>query len=156
MSIYSILLYSSTAESTPPPESNFLCPLLFLSIPLPVCSSNWSYTLYLPLCASNSPSIIFHSGDVSSPFPLGIVYVLGYVCHFGSLPNDGLSDAVFGGGGGVVFVLFCFVVVVVVVVVVAFKLDTEHYPFHGSLACFNFLYKCFCKRPFLASICHCW
>ena len=27
-------------------------------------------------CASNSPSIIFHSGDVSSPFPFRIGYVL--------------------------------------------------------------------------------
>ena len=40
---------------------NIISPIIFWS-------SDWSYTLYLPLCASNSPSIIFHSGDVSCPF----------------------------------------------------------------------------------------
>ena len=31
----------------------------------------------------NSPSIIFHTGDVSSPFPFRVGYVLDYVCHSG-------------------------------------------------------------------------
>ena len=74
-------------------------------------SSGWSYTLCLPLCASNSPSIIFHSGDVSSPFPFRIVYVLDYVCHSGSLPNGGVTNSIF-------------------------QLDIKHSPFHSSLACF--------------------
>ena len=106
----SVLFYSglcpSPAGSSPPPESsNFLCPLLSLSILLPVAhnvicpttfwSSNWPYALYLPLCASNGPSNIFHSGDVSSPFLFRVGYVLDYVCHPGSLPNDGVTDSVF-------------------------------------------------------------
>ena len=49
----------------------------------------------MPLCASNSPSIIFHSGNMSSLFPFRIGYVLDYVCHSGSLPNDGVTDSVF-------------------------------------------------------------
>ena len=75
------------AGSSPPSESsNFLCPLLSLSMLLPVdpqChtlnnllvfllihnatpltifwSSNWSYTLrYLPFCSANCPFIVFH------------------------------------------------------------------------------------------------
>ena len=78
-------LCPSTAGSSPPPESsNFLCPLLSLSKPLlfphivsptTFWSSSWPYTLYLLLCASNSPSIIFHLGDVSSPFPFCICHV---------------------------------------------------------------------------------
>ena len=44
---------------------------------------------------ANSPSIIFHSGDVSSPFPFRIGYVLDYVCRSGSLSNDGGTDSVF-------------------------------------------------------------
>ena len=81
-------------------------------------SSNWSYTLYLPACASNSPSVIFHSGDVSCTFPFRIGYVLDCVCHSGSLPNDGVTDFVFK----------------------TLSLDVKHFPFHGSLACFKFLY----------------
>ena len=47
-----------------------------------------------PLCASNGPFIVFHMGDVSSPFPFPIGYVLDYVCHSGSLPNDDVTDSV--------------------------------------------------------------
>ena len=96
---YSILFHSrlcsSSAGSSPQPESsNFLCPFPSLFIPLPVAPqchlSNdvliflLSSTLHLPLCASNSPSITFHSGDVSSPFPFCISYVLDYICPSGS------------------------------------------------------------------------
>ena len=51
------------------------CPTV-LSVLMTFWSSNWSYTLYLPFCASNSPSIIFHAGNVSSPFPFCIGYIL--------------------------------------------------------------------------------
>ena len=72
---YSFLFYSrlcpSTAGSNPPPElSSFLCPLPTLSIALPVAPQchlsndvlgppNWSYTLYLLLCASNIHLLFF-------------------------------------------------------------------------------------------------
>ena len=97
--IYCFILFCSrlcpsTAGSNPPSESsNFLCPLLSLSILLPVAhnvispttfwSSHLSYALYLPLCAFNGPSIVFHAGNVSSSFPVRIGYVLDYVCHPG-------------------------------------------------------------------------
>ena len=57
------------------------CSLLphYVISPTTFWSSNWSYALYLPLCASNSPSVVFHSGDVSSPFPFRIGYVFDYV-----------------------------------------------------------------------------
>ena len=42
-------------------------------------TSDRSFTLCLPLCASNSLFIVFHSDDVSSPFPFRIGYVLDYV-----------------------------------------------------------------------------
>ena len=35
----------------------------------------------------------FPSGDVSSLFPFHIGYALDYVCHCGSLPNDGVTDS---------------------------------------------------------------
>ena len=64
-----------------PPSFSVLCyPCPYRSLlphsvtpPTTFWSSNWSYTLYLPLCASNSPSIIFHLGDVSSPFPFRVL-----------------------------------------------------------------------------------
>ena len=78
---YSILFYSrlcpSIAGSSPPPDLQLLYPLLFcphrsllphnVNSPTTFWSSDWSYSLYLPLCASHSPYITFHSGDVSSP-----------------------------------------------------------------------------------------
>ena len=104
-----ILFYSrlcpSTAGSSPPQESSiFLCPLLSSSIPLLVAPQYHLsndvlvfrlilHPLCLPLCASNSPSIIFHLGDVSSPFPCRIGCVLDNVCHSGSLPNGGVTNA---------------------------------------------------------------
>ena len=83
----SVLLYSrlcpSTAGSSPPSFSVLCYPCPYYSLlphnilsPRTFWSSDWSYTLYLLLCASNSPSIIFHSVDVSSPFPFRIGYVL--------------------------------------------------------------------------------
>ena len=69
---FSVLCYPHPYRSLLP--HNVISPATFWS-------SGWSYTLCLPLCASNSPSIIFHSGDVSSPFPFRINYVLDYVCH---------------------------------------------------------------------------
>ena len=99
------MLCPSTAASSPPQSSSFILPLLSLSIPLPVPAqchlSNDILVFQLILqplsatCASNSPSIIFHSGDVSSPSPFRIGYVSNYVCHSGSLPNGGATDSVF-------------------------------------------------------------
>ena len=43
--------------------------------------------------ASGGPSTVFHSGDVSSPFPFRIGDVLDYVCRSGSLPNEGVTDS---------------------------------------------------------------
>ena len=105
----SVLFYSrlcpSTVGSSPKQESSnfalcYPCPNLSLLphnviSPMTFWSSDWSYTLYLPLCASNSPSIIFHSSHVSNPFPFCIGYVLDYVCHSGSLSNDDVTDSVF-------------------------------------------------------------
>ena len=84
----------STARNSPPPEfSNGLlcypCPYRSL-LPHNVISSttfwssDWSHTFYLPLRASNYPSVVFLPVDVSSPFPFRIGYVLDYVCHSGS------------------------------------------------------------------------
>ena len=114
MLCYAMLCYSILGcvlplqESSPLPEpSIFLRPLLSLSIPLPVAPqchlSNDILVFRLILhplsdtsfSASNSPSIIFHSGDVSSLFPFRTGYVLNYVCHSGTLPNDGVLDSVF-------------------------------------------------------------
>ena len=102
---YSILgcvvpLQEVACHQSPPTFSVLCCPCPYRSLvphnvisPTMFQSSNWSYTLCLPLCASNSSSIIFHSGNVSSPFPFRICYILYYVCHSGSLPNDGVSDS---------------------------------------------------------------
>ena len=59
-----------------PPSSCILCcpcpyhALLSHNVISPMFwSFNCSYTLYLPVGASNSPSVIFHFGNMSSPFP---------------------------------------------------------------------------------------
>ena len=106
----SIILYTrlcpSTAGNSPrqiPPTLSVLsypCPhrsMLSHNVISPTMfwSSNRSYTLYLPRYGSNSLSNIFHSDDVSSAFPFRIGYILDYVCHSGSLPNDGVMDSVF-------------------------------------------------------------
>ena len=72
---FSVLCYPRPYRSLLP--HNVISPTTFWS-------SDCSYTLYRPLCATNSPYIIFHSGDVSSPFPFRIGYVLDCVCHSGS------------------------------------------------------------------------
>ena len=76
---FSVLCYPHPYRSLLP--QNVISPKTFWS-------SCWYYILCLPLCASNSPSIIFHLGDVSSPFPFRIGYVLDYVCHSDSLLNE--------------------------------------------------------------------
>ena len=94
--VYSIVFYSilgcvlplqEVAISQNPPSFSVLCsPCPYHSLlphniisPMTLWSFNSSYTFYLPLCASKSPSIIFHSGNFSSPFPFHISYVLDYV-----------------------------------------------------------------------------
>ena len=71
---------------SPPTFSVLCCPCPYRSLlphtvisPVTFWSSNWSYSLCLLLYTSNSPSIVFHSGDVSSSFPFCIGYVLDYV-----------------------------------------------------------------------------
>ena len=94
---FSVLCYPCLYRSLLPHNviSPFLCPLLSLSIPLlvaPQCHlSNDVLVFQLilhPLSATNCPSTIFHSGDVSSSFSFRTGYVLACVCHSGSLPND--------------------------------------------------------------------
>ena len=71
----------STVGCNPLSESsNFLCPSPNCSLlphyvisPMTFWSSSSSYALYLPLCVSNSPSTVFHSGSVSSPFHFPLV-----------------------------------------------------------------------------------
>ena len=94
---FSVLCYPCPYHSLLP--HNVISPMMF-------CSSNPPYALYLPLFASDSPSIVFHLGDVSSPFPFRISHLLDYVCHPGSLPNDGVTHSVFQFG-------------------------IKHFPFHG-------------------------
>ena len=53
--------------------------------PTTLGSSNSSYAFYLPLCASNGPSSVVDSGNVSSPFPFCVGYVFSYVCYSGPL-----------------------------------------------------------------------
>ena len=104
---YSILLYSILdcvllLQEVAFRQSPVCCyPCLYCSLlphyvisPTMVWSSNWSYTLYLPLGASDGPYIVFNLGDVSSPFLFHIGFVLDYVCHSGSLPNDDVADSV--------------------------------------------------------------
>ena len=43
----------------------------------------------------HSINTVFHSGVVCSQFPFPFVFVLDYVCHSDSLPNDGVTDSVF-------------------------------------------------------------
>ena len=50
-----------------------------------------------------------------NPYPSRNGYLLDYVGHSGSLPNDGVTYSVV-------------------------ELDIMHFPFHGSLAYFKFLY----------------
>ena len=90
---YSVLFYSrlcpSTAGSSPPPVLQLSLSFAILVYTAPCCptmsSLQWRFSLPTDLtpCASNSPSTIFHSGDVSSPFPFHTGYVSDYVCHFG-------------------------------------------------------------------------
>ena len=137
---YSVLFYSrlcpSTAGSSPPPgSSNFLCFLLSLFIPLPAAPQchlsndvlvfQLMLCLYLLFCDCNAPPIILYSGDVSSPFPFRIGYALEYVCHYGSLPNDGVA-------------------------VTVFYLDIKHSSFHDSLACLKFFTNSFVRDH----VCH--
>ena len=95
----------STVGSSPLPESsNLFWPLLFVSIPVPVVppchlskdvwSSNWSYALNQPFYVFNGPSIVFHSDEVSSPFPFCIGYVFDHVRHSSLLPSDGTTKPV--------------------------------------------------------------
>ena len=98
-SIYSILFYSilgcvfplqEVALCKSLPSFSVLCyPRPYRSLlpynvisPMTFWSSDWPYTLCLPLCASNSPSVIFHSGDVSSPFPFRIDYLYSWIFFF--------------------------------------------------------------------------
>ena len=61
---FSVLCYPRPYRSMLP--LNVISPTTFWS-------SDWSYTLCLLLCASNSPSIISHSGDVSFSSILSIL-----------------------------------------------------------------------------------
>ena len=95
-------LHEVAIHQSPPTFSVLCCPCPDCSLlpynvifPMTFWSSNWSYTLYLPLCTFNSPSIIFPLADVSSLFPFCIGYLLDYVGYSGSLPNDGVMDSVF-------------------------------------------------------------
>ena len=107
-SIYFVLFYSIlycvlplqevALHQSPSTFSVLCCPCPYCSLlphnvisPSTFWSSNWSYTFYLPLCASESQSIIFHSGDVSSSFPFRISYILNYVT--GYLLDDGITDS---------------------------------------------------------------
>ena len=103
---YSILgcvfpLQEVTLHQSLPSSSDLCYPRPYRSLlphnvisPTTFWSSDLSYTLCLSLCACISPSIIFHSGDVSSPFPFRIGHVLDYACHSGSLPNGGVTNSV--------------------------------------------------------------
>ena len=107
---YSILIYFmlclSTAESRPSlKSSNFLCPLLSLAAWLPVAAQSSlqrciSLTTDLTpfICHSVLPMVhllSFHSGHESSSSPFPIDFTLDYVCHSGSMPNDGVTDSIF-------------------------------------------------------------
>ena len=105
---FSVLCYPHPYRSLLP--HNVISPTTFWS-------SDWSYTLYLPLCASSSPSSIFHSGDVSSPFPFCIGYILDYVCHSGSLLNGGVSNTDSRSVFNLFFFFFFFFFVVNMIVV---------------------------------------
>ena len=87
---------------SPPTLSVFCYPYSYRSLlphnvfsPTIFWSSNWSYALYLPLCASSSPSVDIHVGSVSSPFLFHVAYIFSYVSQFDSLPNGGVSGFVF-------------------------------------------------------------
>ena len=141
-----ILFYSnlcpSTAGSNPPPESsNFLCPLLSLSRLLPVAPqchlSNDILVFQLilhPLSATvllivHRPSIIFHSGDVSSPFPFCFGYVLDYVT---------------------------LVLCLMMVRILSFSSTLSIFLSMARWLVSSFFTNAFVKRPCLASTCCCW
>ena len=91
-------LYSSTGASNPSPESsNFLCPLLSLSVPLPVAPQYHLFNdalvfrlilrTFLPLDRAMVP-VHFHFALVTMSVPLGFFFL-------SFLPNDGVTGAVF-------------------------------------------------------------
>ena len=59
----------------------FLLPHNVIS-PVMFWSYKWSYALFLLPCAAKSLSVVFDLGNVSSPFPFCIGYILDYVCHW--------------------------------------------------------------------------
>ena len=101
--LYSKLCPSTTGSSPPPESSVFLCLLLSLSIPLPVapqCHLSNDVLVFrqiLPpfICQSVLLKVYYLSfGRLFSPFPFRVGYILDYVSHSGSLPNDGVTDSV--------------------------------------------------------------
>ena len=87
----SYLFYSrlcpSTAGSSPPPVFHFSLSLAILVHTTPCChtsSLQWCFGLPTDLTPSVCYSvllIVFHLGDVSSPFQFCFGWVLDYVCH---------------------------------------------------------------------------
>ena len=98
--LFCFRLCPSSAGSSPPPESNFFCLLLSLSIPLPVAPQS-SLQRYSCLLTDVTPFIchyIYYLSFGRCVQPISILhlgYILDYVCHSGSLPNDGVTDSVF-------------------------------------------------------------
>ena len=94
-----VLLLLEVALSQSRPSFSVLCyPCPYHSLllhnvisPTTFWSSEWSYTLYLPLCTSNSPSIVFHSGDVSSPFQMNCQMMVLPILSFSWILNILLS-----------------------------------------------------------------
>ena len=81
-------LCPSTAGSSPPPVFHFSLSFAILVHTTPCCLTMSSLQPRFGLPTDLTPSvchsvllIVFHSGDVSSPFPFRIGCVLDYVCH---------------------------------------------------------------------------
>ena len=132
-------LCPSTAGNSPPPEcSNFPRPLLSLSTPLPAA----------PLCDLSNHVLIFQMTLCPLSATLCFLWPI-YCLSLATCPAHFHFKLVTYWTMPVTVVFFCFFL--------PDHGDTDfflqHFPFHGSLACFKFLYYFFCKRPCLASIC---
>ena len=85
---YVLPLQEVALHQSPPAFSVLCCPCSYRSL-LP------HNVIVLVLQLILRPLMVFHSGDMSSPFPFRIGYVLDNVSHSGSLPSDGVADSVF-------------------------------------------------------------
>ena len=126
--LLSILFYSrlcpSTVGSSPPPESSiFLCPLLSLSIPLPVA----------PQCHLSNHVLVFRL--ILHPFSATVFLIVHLLFFIPAMCPAHFHFVLVTCWTMSVTLVLC---LMVVTRILSFYLDIKHFPFHGSLTCFKF------------------